>query len=571
MGIKHFFSWFRNQFNSNIINMKNQTFLDINVQIDNLMIDMNGIFHNSTQKIYEYGSYKPRQTLLAKHKKRLGVIELQIRVFEDICRTVEYIFNVVKPMKRLILCVDGPAPTSKQAQQRQRRFRSAKENTDEHAFDSNCLTPGTKFMDYLTKYIDWYIRKRISEDERWQNTEVVFSTEKTAGEGEHKVINYIRRYGDPSERFCLHGMDADLIMLTLGTQLPHFHILREDMYDRNNEFFCIDIGNIRGQLSELMRWDCENDIFNPEIATNDFIFMCFMVGNDFLPHITGLEIIEKGIEIMLEVYKNVGTRCGHLTRKVSGNVLFNPVPLSLFLEIISGYEQSILENKMLRKNLFFQDLLLENCAKMKENGKYEINILKYRQDYCTIHFPDMDMEKVSHDYLEGLQWVLSYYIKGVPNWQWKYNYHYAPPALILSQNISTFNFPVYGRTAPSTPFQQLLCVLPPKSANMIPQPLNRLLLNESSPLKQFCPSTFEIDVAGKRQEWEGTVILPFVDTEIVRNAYFEMIGLVDKKELRRNFLKKSLVYKFSPENTSSFQSYYGDIQECRVSTQTIDI
>ena len=39
---------------------------------------------------------------------------------------------------------------------------------------------------FLSKYIDWYIRKRISEDQYWQSIEVVFSNEKSPGEGEHK-------------------------------------------------------------------------------------------------------------------------------------------------------------------------------------------------------------------------------------------------------------------------------------------------------------------------------------------------------------------------------------------------
>ena len=96
------------------------------------------------------------------------------------------------------------------------------ETSNEQSFDSNCITPGTQFMDYLSKYIDWYIKNKISTEEKWQNIEIIFSTEKAPGEGEHKLINYMRYYGDPNDTFCIHGLDADLIMLALGTHLPNF-------------------------------------------------------------------------------------------------------------------------------------------------------------------------------------------------------------------------------------------------------------------------------------------------------------------------------------------------------------
>ena len=192
MGIKHFWYFFKNMFSENIQKMcKKQDFGDIGVEIDNLMIDMNGVFHNSAQKIYEYGNFKPNTTRLLygrKPKRKPRGLQAQLKLFEDVCETIEKLFKIVNPKKRLILCVDGPAPLSKQNQQRQRRFRSAMEAADDAPFNSNSITPGTKFMDYLSKYIDWYIRKRINEDPAWCKVQIVFSNEKAPGEGEMKCL-----------------------------------------------------------------------------------------------------------------------------------------------------------------------------------------------------------------------------------------------------------------------------------------------------------------------------------------------------------------------------------------------
>ena len=303
MGIKHFFMWFKRNHSEYMTGMrKGDTFHTIGVNIDTLMIDMNGVFHNSTQKIYQYGNFKPNPRLLRKGSSPPRGLTAQLAVFEDVCKTVEHLFKKTKPNKRLILCVDGPAPISKQNQQRQRRFKSAKEGAGGEHFDSNCITPGTKFMDYLSKYIDWYIRKRIGEDRDWQNIQVIFSNEKAAGEGEQKCIQYIRFHGKKNETYCIHGMDADIIMLSMGTHMPKFYIIRDEMYDKTLEHYCIDIGASRKSLAKRLEWVSKKHEFNSRSAINDFVFLCFMVGNDFLPHIPSIEIIENGIELILELY-----------------------------------------------------------------------------------------------------------------------------------------------------------------------------------------------------------------------------------------------------------------------------
>lgn len=570
MGIAKFFPWFKDKFYKHITRINhnktiyNQHGLDP-VSIDNLMVDMNGIIHNSAQRVYEYGNYKPLPSLLGQLKKPINYSLKQLDLFKDVCDTIDYLLYVVKPKKRLILCIDGPAPMGKIIQQRKRRFVSSLERKDEDNtnFDSNCISPGTKFMDNLSKYMDWYIRNSLNHFPNWKEVEVIFSDEKCPGEGEHKLISYMRKYGLKQESYCLHGMDADLIMLALGTHFPKFWILRDELMDSRFDYYFIDIGKVHIELSELMRWNNPDKEFSPEKAINDFIYMCFTVGNDFLPHVPSIEILCDGIDIMLRKYKIVGETHGHLTRTC---LKIRRRAVGLFLSLIAQEEQKILEDKMLVIANYLPDNLLEKHCKFIYNptreSVYTLDIDSYKKEYYKNNLPEVEdltsedhgLEKLCHEYIEGTQWVLSYYTKGVPNWNWRYLHHYAPFSSTLAKYVETYTFREETLGKPLLPFIQLLSILPPKSSKLLPVPLDTIL---TTSLKEYCPSEFIIDTSGKKQAWEGTVILPILDSNIVEKEYLKLVEKVDEKERKRNVVGKSFLYKRGGK-PYVFKSFFGD-------------
>lgn len=573
MGIVRFFYWFKTNFNKDIKNLKKyQTFKDIDTNIDNLMIDMNGLFHNSAQKVFKYGNHKlPTRLLNNRNKSKYPYYNKRnkIKLFEDVCNEIDNLVRISIPKKRIILCVDGPAPLSKQSQQRKRRFRSAKDRDDELTFDSNCITPGTEFMDHLNKYVDWYIRKKVSENKNWKDLEIIFSNDRVPGEGEHKLINYIRKYGDKQETYCINGLDADLIMLTLGTHCPNFYILREDMYDRGNDFFCINMGKIRDELSKMLSWESDNFKFDNKDCVNDFIFLCFFVGNDFLPHIPLVEIIRDGLELLIDLYKKVCKDFGHITRLEDKRIRFNKKPLKAYLQLLGQQEKDLLENKLNSKRSYFPDKLVDECSK-QIGTKWQVDINEYKGKYCKKGFGENNLEQVCHEYLQGMQWIITYYINGVSDWRWKFNYNYAPFASTLSKYIDTFEYKEHIRDNPTLPFEQLVSVLPPRSANLIPYPLKNLLLDKNSSFQKFCPDEIEIDLAGKQREWEGIVLIPHINFNIIKDEFNSLLLKVNNKENKRNCFGKTFVYNYSNFSTY-YNSYYGDINESRVKITYISI
>jgi 5'-3' exoribonuclease 1 len=564
MGITHFFHWFKNQFGGNIKELKkNQTMNSIDVEIDNFLIDLNGLFHGSTQKIYQYGNNAPRNK---KFRKNIRGLKAQIMVFDDVCKTISSLVEVVNPVKRLILCTDGVAPVAKQCQQRQRRFRASKEQNEVMSFNSNCITPGTKFMDYLSKYIDWYIRKEMNINPMWQKLEIIFSNEKSPSEGEHKAAQYIRKYGSDNESYCFQGMDADLIMLALATHKNNFYILREDVYNVSNEYFSINIGGCREELISRLTWKNESISFDKELAINDFVFICFMVGNDFLPHLPCISIIDGGIEVLLELYIAVGSIYGHLTNVINNKVCFNKKSLKVFLENIGMFEKDIFEYKLSKKESWFPEkLLTENSSQIDE--KWEVDINSYKRSYMDSKFPENTENEICHQYLEGLQWVLSYYTRGVPSWEWSYKHYYAPPASILAKHVESYKFIKFPPTRPFNPLLQLLCVLPPKSADLLPVEIRHVITDENSNFSKYCPSNFNIDIEGKSKEWQGIVMLPIIDLELIKNIYNEESKKITDQSARLNRLGKTFRYKYDIKFNKTFNSYHGNIENSNVNME----
>ena len=130
--------------------------------------------------------------------------------------------------------------------------------------------------------------------------------------------------------------------------------------------------------------------------------------------------------------------------------------------------------------------------------------------------PRDHVDELCISYLEGLIWVLKYYYQGCCSWKWFFPRFYAPLASDLARiTCENINFEL-GR--PFRPLEQLMGVLPPASAQFLPEGYRPLMLEEKSPIKDLYPDSFEVDMNGHHNAWEGIALIKFIDEKRLLEA-----------------------------------------------------
>uniref|UniRef100_A0A673HZ83 5'-3' exoribonuclease n=1 Tax=Sinocyclocheilus rhinocerous TaxID=307959 RepID=A0A673HZ83_9TELE len=572
MGVPAFFRWLSRKYPSIIVHCLEEKAKEYNgfkipvdtskpnpneVEFDNLYLDMNGIIHPCTH---------PEDKPAPKNED-----EMMVAIFEYIDR----LFNIVRPRRVLYMAIDGVAPRAKMNQQRSRRFRASKEGAElteekskmreeviqrggylppeeiKERFDSNCITPGTEFMDNLAKCLRYYIADRLTNDPGWHNITVFLSDASVPGEGEHKIMDFIRRQRaqpnhDPNTHHCLCGADADLIMLGLATHEANFTIIREEFKPNKprpcalcgqmgheikdcqglarekqgehdefadtvpvseQEFIFIRLAVLREYLEKELTMASLPFPFDFERSVDDWVFMCFFVGNDFLPHLPSLEIREGAIDRLVGIYKDVVHKTGgYLTE----NGFVNLERVELIMQAVGVAEDNIFKKRkdddvrphnkccllstLHRGGLVTSDSLRSDDVDSRgvkrkaedsdSEPEPEDNVRLWeegwKQRYYKTKF-DVDAtddefrKKVVQSYVEGLCWVLRYYY-------------------------------------------------------------------QESSIIDFYPDDFAIDLNGKKYAWQGVALLPFVDERRLRAALADVYPDLSPEEVRRNSLGSDVIF-----------------------------
>lgn len=181
----------------------------------------------------------------------------------------------------------------------------------------------------------------------------------------------------------------------------------------------------------------------------------------------------------------------------------------------------------------------------KNGDELKMQYYKKKFGFSTPQIVNSEVPKVLSEFIRGMVWVLQYYLYGVPSWNWYYPYHYAPCASDISTKgfIENYDFYRFDKTKkPFDPLIQLMSVLPPQSAHAVPPVIAHLMTSEDSPLHEFYPTKFKVDLNGGTATWKGVVHIPFIDED----KLFEVINGTDLaltfEEKKRNEIGENYIF-----------------------------
>ena len=536
-----------------------------------LELDLNSIFHTVAQEVYQYGN-KASFSVSLMHPKKISPPKNipEETLFLEICSRIEQIRKIIKPTKGIYFATDGVAGFSKIAQQRKRRFKSCldsddkddkddknKDNTSNTGkfdsntsntsgkFDSNCISTGTLFMERLSKYIDSFIQQQIESNPEWKGLEIIISNYSVAGEGEQKCIEHMRKNSQLSYTVC--SPDADLIFLELGLHNLNLYVFRENIFDDiDASFFLVDIGILRQCILKEIKMQDEKDEEKIKVIIEDFIVYCFFIGNDFLPQIPSLNITNDGIENIFLIYPKIIKEHGFISCKSGNNYSLRKEGMKAFLYEMSQIEYQMIINNQKRNQSRYPDTILKKYisypiikGKFRTSGLPErmltIDFNKYIIEYNKKKFNGVDIKIVVQEYFKGMTFVLKYYLNKIPSNRWCYPFHYAPFFKDLYAHIDDFDIDFKFEIGDIlSPYEQLLAILPGKSAYLLPDKLQYLSTSADSPIIDMFPIDFAVDLEGKKQDYEGIILIPHVNIDRLTTAFKDVENNLSECDKMRN-------------------------------------
>ena len=542
MGVPQLFGWLFRKY-------KNIVSVSLDKKMDILYFDFNGlIYHCYADLMREKYDILKDASLL--HRQEVLIEEILKYTKAIICTTV-------KP-KIAYLSIDGVVPMAKMHQQRLRRYKSPYlkewENDikkrygifKEELLDTNQITPGTDFMRLLNESLQGAIDAKYFGD-----VQMFLSDSEKIGEGEHKIVADIRGKGLKDNNICIYGLDADLILLSLTIPNNNVYLLRENVhidasftnplldYSKNKE--------IKSIYQEILKEMSIKSVEKHRII-KDYVFLSFLLGNDFLHCLPSLSIINNGIDFVIKLYANSYAKCkNYLLSTVSDSVRINNGFLKNMFEYLSRSEESNLKFLAQRKKVpnppNFDDHYSEEKWKwdrIPHNPRFEkcFSVIDYKnvnwkKQYYSVFF-DFDctmksqnqvcLDAICKNYFDGILFTAKYYFDGHISWYWYNPYPVAPFVSDLydylqrmeTKDINLLQIP---NGMPFSSTEQLMMVLPKKSASFLPK---KLADEMDGRLAVFYPDEFEWIAEEKMMLYSIEPKLPLLDIDRIRTVIREI-------------------------------------------------
>ena len=400
----------------------------------------------------------------------------------------------------IYIAIDGVAPKMKMKQQRMRRHKSALERkyNTESSWNTNAISPGTKFMKTLNIRLIKHFGKHKN---------IILDDSDNRGEGEHKILHYILN-NDLEGKICIYGLDADLIQLSLVSQKNNIVLLREttdyNIENTDSEYIYLKIDSLKKHLLESFHL---RRIVKESIIIDDYIFMCFLLGNDFMNHISSLNLRYGGHDVIVDTYSKLQDRYGGYFRLIDRR-LPNIIHMTFFKEFIS--ELSSLESDMITKTIMirkrqrgkisnqyyndyqcFKKFILEHdenensidsgCLSLEDIYRFQCNttsdkdsvkkmienlpILESEKEFKRYKLLEYDSEECK-DYLDTLVHTTHYYFNKCINWRYSSSKSKGPLLTHLSKFIQNYKIDIERNNKEYSNKEQLSYIFPRDSHHL---------------------------------------------------------------------------------------------------------
>lgn len=459
-------------------------------------------------------------------------------LIDSVITYIKQINTIVQPSQMLYIAVDGVAPMAKIKQQRMRRFKSAvqaeqeamiraqaknQEYIKQPRWDTNAITPGTKFMDKLTIALKSYAKTAPKR--------IVVSSSDEPGEGEQKIMEFLRK--NSFKDAVVYGLDADLIVLALyawGKQGITIDLFREEVEingqvksdnDGKESFLYVNC--------EIMSQALFSTFSKPNQTVQefliDFVALMSILGNDFVPHGMGLKIRDEGIEKLLGMYKE-------LTVPLLANSTYNKAALIELFKIVNEKEhlwilkgiRSKLNARTFCSSRDGGDIAVSKMNDLPVQWAKELCLVDkieqgegkpqytFKQGWQAIYDKEAlwgaDPRKAATIYLEALAWTFAYYTGEQVDTHWFYPWPLPPRAETIVNLLESGHRVEIPATKQSLikPLEQLAMVLPQSSFNLLPPEYKEL----ESTHPYAWPTSWPSYSFGRRFLWECEPLIPLI-------------------------------------------------------------
>lgn len=559
MGIPSYFSYIIKNHSNIIRNLKHHK-KHAETVFHGLYMDCNSIIYDAvhtiekTDESYRPMTYEDKSSPTATRTEFFtnSRHRFEQSVIDAVVLHIRNYIHLISPTNVLYIAFDGVAPLAKMDQQRTRRYKTAfmsaisyenREyaftNSSDNKWNTTAITPGTLFMEKLSKRIhSEFSSTNTTGMGLANNINIIVSTSTEPGEGEHKMFTYMREHVKPSENIAVYGLDSDLIMLSIlhSTMSRNIFIFRETpqfsksilpthLRNDTTEFLFLDI---RALTSSILYEMGSRDYNTQRIY--DYILVSVLLGNDFLPHMVSLNLRGTGMELILQMYnEHIAKRQVYLVSADRKIIWKN---LKYFIGKLAELEHANIVNEFAHRAKMAKRKYPENTPEEREFVLLNTPLI-YRGEeeyicpteeywdtrYYRVCFPTLEPVRViCVNYLEGMEWVFRYYSEGCPHWRWKYQHHYPPLLVDLYQAIpetdcsllTTIPYP----NRPFHPLVQLSYVTPPISQVLLPANIREWLRSKYADL--FIPiHKTQFSWMFCKYFWEAHVLLPDISMDVL--------------------------------------------------------